>query len=87
MTVMTDQANVDTDSLDAPDREISVRDTFGLDSDMMVPAFSQRTSHVPEIDPSYQFDTPLPPPSRSARGAPNPLSASIGEIAPAALRR
>ena len=56
MTVMTDQANIDTDNLDAPDLELSVRETFGLDSDMMVPAFSQRTSHVPEVDPTYQFD-------------------------------
>ena len=56
MTVMTDQANVDTDNLDAPDMEVSVRDTFGLDSDMVVPAFSERTSHVPEVDPTYQFD-------------------------------
>ena len=37
-------------------------------------------------DPSYQFDTPLPP--KREDGAPGlaPLSASIGEIAPAALR-
>ncbi|RED51238.1 cobaltochelatase subunit CobS [Aestuariispira insulae] len=56
MTVMTDQANIDTDNLDTPDQQVSVRDTFGLDSDMMVPAFSERTSHVPEVDPTYQFD-------------------------------
>ena len=29
-----------------PDRHVSVRDTFGFDSPMTVPAFSQRTEHV-----------------------------------------
>jgi cobaltochelatase CobS len=39
-----------------PDRMISVRETFGVDSDMMVPAFSTPDAHVPEIDSSYKFD-------------------------------
>ena len=42
--------------LDAPDIEIPVRDVFGIDSDMKVPAFSIRTEHVPDIDPAYVFD-------------------------------
>jgi len=45
-----------TDTLDAPDITISVRQTFGLDTDMVVPAFSTRTEHVPDIDPTYVFD-------------------------------
>ncbi len=53
---MTDTAVVSTDQLDAPDMEVSVRQTFNLDSDMMVPAFSERSDHVPEVDPTYQFD-------------------------------
>jgi cobaltochelatase CobS len=40
----------------APDRRVSVRDLFGIDSDMMVPAFSEADSHVPEIDEAYRFD-------------------------------
>ncbi len=52
---MTDTI-IDTDDLTTPDIKISVRETFGLDSDMKVPAFSQRSNHVPEIDPTYQFD-------------------------------
>ena len=40
----------------APDRKVSVRELFGVDSDMMVPAFSTPDSHVPEVDPSYRFD-------------------------------
>ncbi len=40
----------------APDTTVSVREVFGVDSDMMAPAFSTRDSHVPDIDPSYRFD-------------------------------
>src|SRR6187431_611375 len=40
----------------APDREVSVREVFGIDSDMKVPAFSRANEHVPEIDPAYRFD-------------------------------
>ncbi|MBW0151726.1 MAG: cobaltochelatase subunit CobS [Phenylobacterium sp.] len=39
-----------------PDKKVSVRDTFGVDMDMTVPAFSHRDSHVPEIDDTYRFD-------------------------------
>ena len=39
-----------------PDRKVSLREAFGVDSDMMVPAFSLRDEHVPEIDDSYRFD-------------------------------
>jgi cobaltochelatase CobS len=39
-----------------PDHQVSVRDTFGVDSDMVVPAFLQADAHVPEIDPAYKFD-------------------------------
>jgi cobaltochelatase CobS len=40
----------------APDRRVSVRDLFGVDSDMTVPAFSAADPHVPEIDEAYRFD-------------------------------
>ena len=39
-----------------PDRTVSAREVFGVDSDMMVPAFSTADPHVPEIDESYRFD-------------------------------
>ena len=42
--------------LNAPDISVSVRQTFGIDSDIEVPAFSKGEEHVPEIDMSYQFD-------------------------------
>ncbi|MBS40519.1 MAG: cobaltochelatase subunit CobS [Rhodospirillales bacterium] len=42
--------------VDLPDSEISVKEVFGLDTDMMVPAYSKRTDHVPEVDTAYCFD-------------------------------
>ena len=42
--------------LDAPDITVSVRQTFAIDSDMEVPAFSEGEEHVPDIDDAYQFD-------------------------------
>ena len=39
-----------------PDITISARQSFGLDIDMRVPAFSQPSEHVPDIDEAYRFD-------------------------------
>ena len=39
-----------------PDRKVGVREAFGVDSDMQVPAFSTADSHVPELDAGYKFD-------------------------------
>jgi cobaltochelatase CobS len=39
-----------------PDRQVSAREQFGVDSDMMVPAFTTADPHVPEVDPAYRFD-------------------------------
>ena len=39
-----------------PDIKVSVRQTFGLDCDMQVPAFSRPNDHVPDIDEAYRFD-------------------------------
>ena len=41
-----------------PDMKVSVRQTFGIDIDMEVPAYSEADSHVPELDPDYLFDRP-----------------------------
>jgi cobaltochelatase CobS len=48
----------DTDPLlsAAPDKQVSVREVFGVDSDMMVPAFSVADEHVPDLDTAYKFD-------------------------------
>ncbi|MGF7148253.1 cobaltochelatase CobS [Sphingomonas zeicaulis] len=58
---MTDIPNVQPDSraatvLDAPDRQVSVRELFGIDIDMQVPAFSEADERVPDLDPTYVFD-------------------------------
>lgn len=43
-------------SHDLPDIEVSARDLFGIETDMKVPAFSERNEYVPEIDDAYLFD-------------------------------
>ena len=39
-----------------PDIRISVKQSFGIDSDMEVNAFSKKNEFVPEIDKDYKFD-------------------------------
>ena len=39
-----------------PDTQVSVRDVFGINNDLVVPAFSERTEHVPEVDEAYRFN-------------------------------
>ncbi len=39
-----------------PDIKVNVRQTFGLDVDWEVPAFSEENPNVPEVDKTYQFD-------------------------------
>ena len=55
---MTSLADTQDDTLLTlvPDRTVSLREAFGVDSDMKVPAFSTRDSHVPDVDPAYRFD-------------------------------
>jgi cobaltochelatase CobS len=58
---MTEIPNIQLDTsgntiLPAPDREIDVRELFGIDIDMKVPAFSQADERVPDHDDAYVFD-------------------------------
>ena len=39
-----------------PDMKVSVRQVFGIDSDLEVPAYSAPDEHVPDSDPDYLFD-------------------------------
>src|SRR5262245_8392118 len=39
-----------------PDKTVTAKAAFGIDSDMKVPAFSQKTEYVPEVDEAYRFD-------------------------------
>jgi len=41
---------------DLPDITISVNQVFGMDVDMEVPAFSQASEYVPDLDEAYHFD-------------------------------
>jgi hypothetical protein len=50
MTALTETAT------QTPDMKVSVRQVFGIDSDLEVPAFSQSEEHVPDLDPDYLFD-------------------------------
>jgi cobaltochelatase CobS len=58
---MNDISNVNPESrsetaMAAPDLMVKVRDAFGVDSDMEVPAFSEADERVPDLDPAYVFD-------------------------------
>ena len=44
--------NLDTQ----PDIKVSLKQTFGIESDMEVNAFSKKTEYVPDIDKNYKFD-------------------------------
>ncbi|MEQ1613692.1 MAG: cobaltochelatase subunit CobS [Hyphomicrobiaceae bacterium] len=39
-----------------PDIKLNVRQVFGIDSDMEVPAYSQSSDHVPDFDADYLFN-------------------------------
>lgn len=43
-------------ALMAPNKQVSVRETFGIDSDLEVLAFEKRGEYVPKIDSNYCFD-------------------------------
>ena len=39
-----------------PNREISVREVFGIETDMVVKGFEDKSDRVPDIDETYKFD-------------------------------
>ena len=49
MTKVTEPAGM-------PDMKVSVRQVFGIDSDLEVPAYSEVDPHVPDVDSDYRFD-------------------------------
>jgi cobaltochelatase CobS len=42
--------------LDTPDTFVDARETFGVNLDLQVPAFSEADERVPDLDPAYVFD-------------------------------
>ncbi|MBA3448539.1 MAG: AAA family ATPase, partial [Pseudaminobacter sp.] len=47
---------IDRDIANLPDTTVSVKEKFGFDSKMVVPAYSTADNHVPDFDPDYLFD-------------------------------
>ena len=39
-----------------PECTVSVREVFGIDTDLQVPAFADRDEHVPDVDANYRFN-------------------------------
>ncbi|MGD0191669.1 MAG: cobaltochelatase subunit CobS [Rhizomicrobium sp.] len=51
--------NMESQGLDpatVPDTKVDVREVFGIDAKMKVPAFSRKNEHVPDFDAAYRFD-------------------------------
>ena len=44
------------DITNLPNKEFSVRETFGIDTDMKVMGYAAADQHVPPLDPDYLFD-------------------------------
>ena len=58
----------------APDLTLDVRNTFGIDAAMTVPAFSQPNEYVPDLDTAYPpFDA-----AETVRGALDPFPTRHG---------
>ncbi|AHK03477.1 aerobic cobaltochelatase CobS subunit [Agrobacterium tumefaciens LBA4213 (Ach5)] len=49
-------SKIDLDISNLPDTTVSVREVFGIDTDLRVPAYSQGDAYVPDLDPDYLFD-------------------------------
>ena len=49
-------AHVNGEASPEPDMKISIRQVFGIDSELQVPAFSESSEHVPDVDDDYLFD-------------------------------
>ncbi|MFI4998038.1 MAG: cobaltochelatase subunit CobS, partial [Hyphomicrobiales bacterium] len=48
--------NASVETAPLPDMKVSVRQVFGLDTDMECPAYSKGDEHVPDFDQDYVFD-------------------------------
>jgi cobaltochelatase CobS len=54
--MITSNPNDAGTAMTGPDIQVDVRETFGIDIDMKVPAFSRGDERVPDVDASYVFD-------------------------------
>ena len=53
---MASETSAPAENGSLPDITISVAQSFGIDCDMQVPAYSHPREHVPDIDEAYRFD-------------------------------
>jgi len=53
---VTDQSESGLSPALVPDTQYSVREVFGIDQDLTVPGFSERSGYVPAVDEEYRFD-------------------------------
>jgi cobaltochelatase CobS len=53
---MTLRALESISELNIPDAKVKAREAFGIETEMVVPAFSKATEHVPDLDEAYVFD-------------------------------
>src|SRR6185503_8449843 len=49
-------ATVNGETAPLPDMKVSVRQLFGFDSNLEVPAYSRTSEHVPDLDEDYLFN-------------------------------
>lgn len=57
ISTQTDKLESDLDkNLSKPDKTISIKETFGFESNMPVWGFAEASEHVPPLDPAYKFD-------------------------------
>jgi cobaltochelatase CobS len=56
LAALPEARGVPTSAISLPDRRVSSREVFGIECGFELPAFSERTEHVPEIDDTYKFD-------------------------------
>ena len=49
-------SKTELDYSNLPDTTVSVREVFGIDTDIRVPAYSKGDAYVPDLDPDYLFD-------------------------------
>ena len=47
---MSKEINTELNPALVPDTEVNVKEAFGIDQDLSVPAFSKQSDYVPEID-------------------------------------
>ena len=49
-------AKVNGEAAGMPDIKVSVKQLFGFDANLDVPAYSQASEHVPDLDEDYLFN-------------------------------